>query len=53
MSPCRSQKRDLNKNASGVSNPETEARALSLQIAFSGNTKEAVKHVGATGANYG
>ena len=53
MSLCHFQKGDLNKNASTVSNPETEAHALSLQIVFSGNTKEAVKHVGATGAKYG
>lgn len=44
------QKRCLNKNASMVSKPETEAHALSLQVVFSGNTKEAVKHVAAIGA---
>lgn len=53
MSLCHFQERDLNKNASRVSNPETGARALSLQIVFCRNTKEAVKHVGASGAKYG
>lgn len=51
MSLCHSKKKDLNKNASGVSKPETEAHALSLWPELPGSTKEAVEHAGATGAN--
>lgn len=51
MSLCHSEKRDSNKNPSGVSKLETEAHAPSLGPELSGNIKEAVEHTGATGEN--